>query len=91
MAPLLPRLVGKEQNAFIAGRTISDNIALIQEIVHSMSSYKPRVLFFSKLISKNLLIRLIGILLSLFYPLCSFRNVGFPGFRLAFLALFFHV
>lgn len=33
-------LVGMEQNAFIRGRSITDNILLVQEIAHSMSAFK---------------------------------------------------
>lgn len=40
MAPLLKSLISREQSAFIAGRSINDNILLVQEIAHSMSAYK---------------------------------------------------
>lgn len=40
MAPLLKSLIYREQSAFIAGRSINDNILLVQEIAHSMSAYK---------------------------------------------------
>lgn len=40
MAPLLPRIVGKKQNTFIAMRSTLDNIAFVQEIIYSIVAYK---------------------------------------------------
>lgn len=38
--PILHRIIGKEQSAFIPGRNINENILVIQEIAHSMSAFK---------------------------------------------------
>ncbi|XP_042939531.1 uncharacterized protein LOC122274569 [Carya illinoinensis] len=37
LAPMLPRIIAPEQGAFISGRSIFDNISLIQELVHSIN------------------------------------------------------
>ncbi|XP_042973032.1 uncharacterized protein LOC122304830 [Carya illinoinensis] len=37
LAPMLPRIIAPEQGAFIPGRSIFDNISLIQELVHSIN------------------------------------------------------
>lgn len=35
---ILPKLFYEEQGAFVSGRSVSDNIILVQEILHSMHS-----------------------------------------------------
>ncbi|XP_073003515.1 uncharacterized protein [Typha latifolia] len=40
LKPLLPKLVGTEQAAFVAGRNIVDNTLAAQEVAHSMCSDK---------------------------------------------------
>lgn len=40
LAPYLNSIVGLEQSAFIKGRSITDNVMLVQEIAHSLSVYK---------------------------------------------------
>lgn len=38
LSPLLTALIGKEQSAFLSGRSINDNILLVQKFAHSMSA-----------------------------------------------------
>lgn len=40
LAPLMSSIIGPEQSAFLRGRSIADNVMLIQEIAHSISRYK---------------------------------------------------
>lgn len=40
--PLMPKLVGPNQNSFIPGRSITDNVILAQEVVHSMQYKRGR-------------------------------------------------
>lgn len=36
MKTILPKLIGKEQSSFIYGRSLSDNIIFLQEVVHTL-------------------------------------------------------
>lgn len=45
LANLLPDLIGREQSAFLKGRTITDNILLVQEIAYSISAHKRNKTF----------------------------------------------
>ncbi|KAL8142910.1 LOW QUALITY PROTEIN: hypothetical protein V2J09_015942 [Rumex salicifolius] len=42
LQPIMSKLVGPTQSSFILGRVISDNVVLVQEIVHSMSHKSGR-------------------------------------------------
>ena len=40
LKPLLPNLILQNQSSFVAGRNITDNVIIAQEVIHSMRSKK---------------------------------------------------
>lgn len=39
---IFPKIIAQEQAGFIAGRNITDNIVIAQEVIHSMKSCKSQ-------------------------------------------------
>lgn len=52
LKPTLPHLIDHSQSGFIAGRSIQDNIFLIQEIVHSFSRGRKKYIILKADIEK---------------------------------------
>ncbi|CAL1378546.1 unnamed protein product [Linum trigynum] len=42
LKPLMPKLVHETQTSFVSGRHITDNICVLQEVVHSMRAKSGR-------------------------------------------------
>ena len=77
---MLENLISKSQFAFVKGRQILDGFFVANEVIHSALSSK-RVVLFSKLILRRLLIPLNGVIYSWLWRKWGLVKNGFPGFK----------